>query len=118
MSHQDAGSVAARVRRAVLVSGMSRYELSRLSNVNQSVLSRFVRGVGGLSVDNLERVAQALGLEVVVRERVSLVHGCCRSRSDENATPARFPGDEAASVTVVVRQSKEGDQALGRETEA
>jgi transcriptional regulator with XRE-family HTH domain len=69
MSHQDAGTVAARLRRAVLLSGMSRYELSRQADVSQSGLSRFVRGMGGLSVDNLERVAEALGLEVVVRER-------------------------------------------------
>lgn len=53
------------------LSGMSRYELSRQADVSQSVLSRFVRGVSGLSVENLERVAKALGLEVVVRERES-----------------------------------------------
>jgi transcriptional regulator with XRE-family HTH domain len=69
MHHQDAGSVSARLRRAVRVSGMSRYELSRQADVSQSSLSRFVRGVGGISVDNLERVVEALGLEVVIRER-------------------------------------------------
>jgi transcriptional regulator with XRE-family HTH domain len=69
MSRQDAGSVAARLRQAVLLSGMSRYDLSRQADVSQSALSRFVRGLGGLSVGNLERVAEALGLEVVVRNR-------------------------------------------------
>jgi transcriptional regulator with XRE-family HTH domain len=53
----------------VLLSGMSRYELSRQADVSQSVLSRFVRGRGKLSLVNLERIAEALGLEVVVRER-------------------------------------------------
>jgi transcriptional regulator with XRE-family HTH domain len=64
-----AGSIAARLRQAVLVSGMSRYELSRQADVSQSVLSRFVRGAGGLSVDNLERVAAALGLQIVLQKR-------------------------------------------------
>jgi transcriptional regulator with XRE-family HTH domain len=115
MSHQDAESVAATLRRAVLLSGMSRYELSRLADVSQSVLSRLVRGVGKLSLVNLERVADALGLEVVVRERASLVRGYCRSHSDENATLASFPGNEAPSVPVTVGEPKEREEALGRD---
>lgn len=69
MTYQDTGSIAERLRHAVLHSGMSRYEVSRRADVSESVLSRFVRGAGGLSLDNLERVAKALGMEVVFRER-------------------------------------------------
>ena len=66
MSHQDAGSVSARLRRAVRLSGMSRYELARQADVSQSVLSRLVRGRGKLSLVNLERIADALDLDYMI----------------------------------------------------
>ncbi len=55
------------VRRAVRLSGMSQYVLSRETGVTEGSISRFVRGERGLSSESLERIAEALGLEVVVR---------------------------------------------------
>ena len=46
---------------------MSRYELARESDVSEAVLCRFVNGKSGLSMESLDKVADVLGLEVVVR---------------------------------------------------
>jgi transcriptional regulator with XRE-family HTH domain len=54
------------IRAAVKNSGMTRYRISADSGVQQSTLSRFLRG-GGMSLDTLDRLADLLGLEVVVR---------------------------------------------------
>ena len=57
------------IRRAIRRSGASQYSLSREAQVPEGSLSRFVRGKRGLSCESLERVAEALGLEVVIRGR-------------------------------------------------
>ena len=54
-------------RGAVRCSGMSRYLLSQRSGVPEASLSRFVRGMGGLSLASLDRLAEVLELRVVVR---------------------------------------------------
>jgi transcriptional regulator with XRE-family HTH domain len=54
------------VRAAIDASGMSRYAISKAIGLNQSVLSRFMRG-GGLSLDTLDKLADLLGLAVVVK---------------------------------------------------
>ncbi len=55
------------VREAVERSGMSRYQLSRQSGVDEAALSRFVHG-GGLSMDSLDAIAAVLNLDVVARK--------------------------------------------------
>ena len=57
------------MRRAVEESGLSRAEISRGSGVAESQLSRFVRREHGMSVENLERLAEHLGLEIVIRPK-------------------------------------------------
>ncbi len=57
--------VADEIRRALVASGRSRYEVSQKSGVDQAALSRFVAG-GGLRIDSLEALAAALGLEIKV----------------------------------------------------
>jgi len=53
------------IRRAIQSSGLSRYEIAKRSGVQQSALSRFVRGEG-LSTASLDRLAPVLGLHLVV----------------------------------------------------
>ncbi len=62
-------SVIQTIREAIESSGESRYSISDRSGVSQAQLSRFVRGEAGMSVDNLERLADALGLEIIVRPK-------------------------------------------------
>ena len=55
------------IRDAIETSGKSRYQLARESGVAESVLSRLVSGERGLSVGTVQRLADALGLEIVIR---------------------------------------------------
>ena len=50
--------------KAIGASGRSRYQLARESGISQAQLSRLVNGLQGLSMDNAERLAKALGLEL------------------------------------------------------
>ena len=57
------------IRDAIEASGKSRYQLARESGVAESVLSRLISGERGMSVGTVERMADALGLEIVVRPK-------------------------------------------------
>ena len=54
---------------AIETSGQTRYQIAQGSGVAQSQLSRLVRAEGGMSVANIERIAEYLGLEVVLRPK-------------------------------------------------
>lgn len=58
-----------RLRRAIDQSTLSRYAISQRSGVSQGQLSRFIHEENGLSVDNLEAVANAIGFEVIMRRK-------------------------------------------------
>lgn len=60
-------SILQQVRKAIESGGKTRYRLSKETGIAQSQLSRLMTGEEGLSVENLERLADALGLEVVLR---------------------------------------------------
>ena len=57
------------VRRAVDGSGLSRYAICKAIGFNQGAMSRFMSGQGGLSMEVLDKLAELLKLEVVVRRR-------------------------------------------------
>ena len=61
------GYVLDELRRVIEASGKSRYRLWKETGIDQSHLSKLMSGEAGLSVENLERLTQALGLEVVIR---------------------------------------------------
>ena len=63
------GTITEAVRRAIEESGLSRYAIAKASGVTQAALSRFVAGKRGLTTDTLDRLADVLGLEIVVRKR-------------------------------------------------
>jgi transcriptional regulator with XRE-family HTH domain len=50
------------LRRAVDGSGLSRYRIAQELGCAQSLLSRFMSGKGGLSLDTLDALAELLGL--------------------------------------------------------
>ncbi len=50
-------------------SGTTRYQLCKRTRVSQGVLSRFMAGTRGLGVDVIERLADGLGMEVVLRHK-------------------------------------------------
>ena len=57
------------LRRAILESGLSRYAVSVRSGVDQAVLSRFIAGKSGLSLESVDKLVDALGLEVGTRRK-------------------------------------------------
>ena len=61
--------VSKAVHDAIRASGLSQYRIADDANVARSQLSRFMSGERGLSIECLIRVADALGLEIVVRQR-------------------------------------------------
>jgi hypothetical protein len=57
------------IRRAIEASDKTRYRLSLETRIPQSQLSRLMTGEKGLSFEALERLAEALGIEIVIRPR-------------------------------------------------
>ena len=57
------------IRRAVAASGLTRYRISKITGIDQAVLSRFMAGKVGLSMSALDRLADALELDVVTRKQ-------------------------------------------------
>lgn len=57
-----------KLRRAIIDSGRSRYEISQQTGIAESVLSRFVRGERGLSLQSVDVLVRFLGLEVRQRK--------------------------------------------------
>ncbi len=57
------------VRQAVDESGMSRYAICKVLDMDQAIMSRFMTGKGGLSMANLDVLADLLELDVVARRK-------------------------------------------------
>jgi hypothetical protein len=51
-------------RDAVLNAEETRYKISKATDISESILSRFVHGKAGLSMDYMDRIAAHLGLEI------------------------------------------------------
>jgi transcriptional regulator with XRE-family HTH domain len=57
------------IRKAIEASDKTRYQLWKETGIKQSQLSRLMSGRGGVSVENLELLAAALGLEILIRRQ-------------------------------------------------
>jgi hypothetical protein len=57
------------LRRAIRGWGMTRYALSARTGIDQSTLSKFVKGQRGLSLGAVDRLIVALDLELRPRKR-------------------------------------------------
>jgi transcriptional regulator with XRE-family HTH domain len=55
------------IREAIDASGMSRYAICKAIGITQGVMSRFMHGRGGLSLETIDKLAELLGLTVVRR---------------------------------------------------
>ena len=56
-----------KIRNAIKASDKTRYQLWKETGIKQSQLSRLMSGQSGVSVENLERLADALRLEIILR---------------------------------------------------
>jgi plasmid maintenance system antidote protein VapI len=53
------------LRRAIDTAGMSRYAIAKAIGLDHSVMSRFMAGTSGLSVDTIDRLGKLLDLKIV-----------------------------------------------------
>ena len=58
-----------KLRRAIERGPKKRYRLSKETGIEQSQLSRFMAGTCGLGIEAVEKLAKALGFELVLRRR-------------------------------------------------
>jgi transcriptional regulator with XRE-family HTH domain len=58
-------SISDQLRAAVLASEESRYAIAKATGISQAMLSRFVHGKSGLSMDYIDRLAAHLKLKLV-----------------------------------------------------
>ena len=57
------------IRDAIAESRKSRYRMWQETGISQTQLCEFLHGRRGMSMENLETLADALGLEIVIRQR-------------------------------------------------
>ena len=55
------------IRKVIAKSDKTRYRLWQETGISQAQLCEFLHGRRGMSIENLETLAEALGLEIVVR---------------------------------------------------
>ncbi len=55
------------IRHAIAESGKTRYRLWQETGISQAQLCEFLHGRRGMSMESLETLAEALGLEIIVR---------------------------------------------------
>lgn len=57
------------IREAIKRSGQTQYRIAKETGIAQSALSRLASGERGLSTDAIERIAEYLGMEIVIRPK-------------------------------------------------
>jgi transcriptional regulator with XRE-family HTH domain len=63
------GKLTSAIARAIKTSPESPYSIAKGSGVSRSQLSRLLSGERGLNSETIERLAQYLGLEIVIRPK-------------------------------------------------
>ncbi|MFH1613802.1 MAG: helix-turn-helix transcriptional regulator [Planctomycetota bacterium] len=57
-------SIITELRKAIVESGYTQYQLSELSGVSRAQINRFVKGERTLTLEPAEKIAKVLGLEL------------------------------------------------------
>jgi transcriptional regulator with XRE-family HTH domain len=57
------------MRKAIRASGKSRYAIHKATGIDQGQLSKLMKGQAGLSLESLEKLAEFLGMEFVIRNK-------------------------------------------------
>src|SRR5262245_12490323 len=65
----DMSNIIRQIARAIKQSGKTRYRLSLETGIDQGQLSKLMKGQAGLSTANLEKIADALNLEITLRPK-------------------------------------------------
>lgn len=59
----------ATMRKAIEASGKTRYAIHKATGIDQGQLSKLMKGQAGLSLDTLEKLADFLGEEIIIRPK-------------------------------------------------
>ncbi len=62
-------SISDQLRYAIESGKKSRYQISKETGINQGPLSRFVCGHGSMTLTSIEKIAECLDIELVIRKR-------------------------------------------------
>ena len=57
------------IRKAIKASSLTRYRMSKATDIDHAQMCRLMAGKSGLSIASLERLADCLGLEIVIRPK-------------------------------------------------
>jgi transcriptional regulator with XRE-family HTH domain len=57
------------IRKAIRESGKSRYAIAKAVDIDQGHFSKLMKGQAGLSLENVEKLAEYLDLEIIVRKK-------------------------------------------------
>ena len=63
------GKIYDKLRHVIQKSPKSRYRLSKETGIEQSQLSRFMYSKAHLGTENIEKLAKALGYELIMRKK-------------------------------------------------
>lgn len=63
------GHVLNEIRAAIEASEQTRYRIAKQTGISQPQLSRLMSGERGLSIEALEKLADHLGLEIIIRPK-------------------------------------------------
>jgi transcriptional regulator with XRE-family HTH domain len=63
------GKLLDSIRKAIEASGKTRYAIHKATGIDQGQLSKLMKGQAGLSLDTLEKLADFLGLEIIIRPK-------------------------------------------------
>ncbi len=64
MSRKRKTDLAAQLRRAIRDSGLTPYRVATDADVDRAIMTRFVNGDRGLTLDTASRICELLGLEL------------------------------------------------------
>jgi len=63
--------ISDQIRGAIASSKVTRYHIAQETGIDESTLSRFMSGKGGMTVSTLDKLGEYLGLEIVKRRKKS-----------------------------------------------
>src|SRR5213594_809483 len=72
MAKQTKMKLTDQLRRAIINSGLTRYQIAKETGIDESALSRFYYGERGLSMEALNALGECLELEIVMRRTPDL----------------------------------------------
>lgn len=75
MAKQRTDKISDQLRRIIDDCGLSRYEISKRTGIDQSTLAKFYSGQQGLSMKALNALGECLGLTIIMRRKPSKRQG-------------------------------------------